>query len=450
MTLGMPSIAGLNTSPRASRKVISDYIDSPDSGSAAAHKPFTSALDAPSLRPTPRPRRRRGSDGDSPRSRDSSNLHARFSSMDSPCDPHPLRRSSTTTKTPRYDTASTRPRLSRILSPSTPTLARPPSNPPSPDQTGSHRTVLAHEVSPNDTLAGVALKYGISVTELRRANQLWASDSIHLRQVLYVPLDKAHHADLDTVASLLAQRTDNEDIAAPPSHLDLRTADPAPIVQRIPSTSLSFFPPPLSRPSTPPLPGGAPFPPTTPFHSHSQSPGTTSSTPSKGPNLASSLGANALSSLFSILPINASTRDEIMSRLSIDSVSNSTTGTASDEAEHELTAVPTAHKSRTNASVSNSAPLTTNLQRKRKGPKRTWLSESTGCDGHREQYPPRDRDVEQITRASSPIHTTQMQPAAAMKLPEYMTRSPSKAPPPPNDPHNSTWRPSDSDHRRIR
>lgn len=148
MTLGIPSIARLSTSPRASRKVISDidYIDSPDSGSAAAHKPFTSALNAPSPSLRPTPRRRRGSDGDSPRSRDSSNLHARFSSMGSPSDLHPLRRSSTITRTPRSDTASTRPRLSRILSPSTPTLARPPSNPPSPDQTESHRTVLAHEV----------------------------------------------------------------------------------------------------------------------------------------------------------------------------------------------------------------------------------------------------------------------------------------------------------------
>ncbi|KAI0272256.1 hypothetical protein BGY98DRAFT_159465 [Russula aff. rugulosa BPL654] len=93
------------------------------------------------------------------------------------------------------ETGNTRPRLSRVLSPSTPVLAklRPSPSvadfPALPDKAAaeSHRAVLAHEISPNDTLAGVALKYGISVTELRRANQLWASDSIHLRQVLYVP-----------------------------------------------------------------------------------------------------------------------------------------------------------------------------------------------------------------------------------------------------------------------
>lgn len=43
-------------------------------------------------------------------------------------------------------------------------------------------------MSAADSFAGVALRYGISVSDLRRVNQLWTSDSIHLRKVLYIPI----------------------------------------------------------------------------------------------------------------------------------------------------------------------------------------------------------------------------------------------------------------------
>lgn len=265
---------------------------------------------------------------------------------------------------------------------------------------------------------------------------------------------------------MLAQRADNEDIvptAAPGPHLNLdpRTSDSSSFIRRIPSASLSFFPPPSStRPSTPP-PAGPPFASvsssTSPFHSRSHSPATVGThSRGGGPNLSSGLRAtNALSSLFSILPINASTRDEIMSRLSVDSVSNSTTGTASDEAEHELTAVPTTPKPRRAGAqpTTLSAPLAVRAQRK-KSPAHTWLSESSSepYSGYGEPDP---RDVEQIALASSPIHTMQMQPAPTMQLPESMTRSPPKGcpsspPPPPNDPHSNVWRASGGDHRRTR
>ena len=252
---------------------------------------------------------------------------------------------------------------------------------------------------------------------------------------------------------MLAQtRADSEDsvLDAAPHHLDPRTSDSSPFVRRIPSTSLSFFPPPSMRSSTSP-PAGAPFASlssTTPSYSRSQSPAATISAHSRGPSQSSNLRANAISSLFSILPINASTRDEIMSRLSIDSVSNSTTGTASDEDEHELTAVTTTPKLRADEPESISAPLAVNSRRRKAT--HTWLSESSEANGYGEPHP---RDVEQIALASSPIHTMQMQPAPTMQLPESMTRSPPKAPPPPppNDPHGDAWRASGGgDHRRTR
>jgi len=148
----MPPRVSLDTSPRASRKAISE-IHQTGGERPTADNSFTSALDVPPLR-RPAALRRRGSDGDSPRYRDSSSHRGEYPSMDnSPTEPHPLRRaSSTTVRTARYETTgSTRPRLSRILSPSTPVLARPPSPgdfPALPDRAAaeSHRTVLAHEV----------------------------------------------------------------------------------------------------------------------------------------------------------------------------------------------------------------------------------------------------------------------------------------------------------------
>lgn len=416
----MPSLDGFYSPPRASGKPNS-YIDPTDhdihhaqrGGPTAADNSFTSALDDFSpLRPTAL--RRRGSDGGSSaswgnplRSRTTDNT-----------DPHPLRRSSTT-KTARHDMGSTRPRLSRALTPNTPVLAHP--NPPA-DKADSHRTVLVHEVSPGDSLAGVALKYGISVAELRRANQLWASDSIHLRQVLYIPLDKARHASLETVASLLAQRADGEEdaAAARADHADPRSSNlnRTSAVRRIPTRSFSFFPPPSSSSSAlagglHPRPSHVPPPPPPPA-------ATTASTLSRGPTLTSTLRATALSSLFSALPLNASTRDEILSRLSIDGVSNATTGTAaSDEAEHELTAVPTTPKRKP---LRTDDATLTNSRRKSRA-RHAWLSESR--NGQEPSYA--TRDVEQIALASSPIHTTQMQPAAVMQLPGSVMRSSSSS-----------------------
>lgn len=48
--------------------------------------------------------------------------------------------------------------------------------------------VFEHIILPTDSLAGVALKYGITVAQLRKCNKMWASDTIHLRKVLYIPV----------------------------------------------------------------------------------------------------------------------------------------------------------------------------------------------------------------------------------------------------------------------
>lgn len=44
------------------------------------------------------------------------------------------------------------------------------------------------QVGPNDSFAGLALRYGVSIAAIRRANQLWPSDPIHLRIEILIPL----------------------------------------------------------------------------------------------------------------------------------------------------------------------------------------------------------------------------------------------------------------------
>ena len=145
---GMPPRVSLDTSSRASRKVISK-LNQTEGEPAPADNTFTSALDVPPRRPTAL--RRRGSDGDSSRYRDSSRHDDKYPSM---ANTHPLRRASTTARTARHETGNTRPRLSRVLSPSTPVLAKspPPADFPAlPDKAEFHRTVLAHEVRSDAT-----------------------------------------------------------------------------------------------------------------------------------------------------------------------------------------------------------------------------------------------------------------------------------------------------------
>lgn len=114
-------------------------------GTTAADNSFTSALDSSSpLRPAAL--RRRGSDGSSSASRGKSmsSYHARSRTMGNTSDLHPLRRSSSsTTRSVRHDTGSTRPRLSRALTPSSPNLSRPN---PTTDKAEGHRAVVVHEV----------------------------------------------------------------------------------------------------------------------------------------------------------------------------------------------------------------------------------------------------------------------------------------------------------------
>ncbi|CAO3572026.1 unnamed protein product [Mortierella alpina] len=52
------------------------------------------------------------------------------------------------------------------------------------------KRVIIHQVCITDTLAGIALYYGIQITVLKKCNKLWTNDSIHTRKYLYIPFEE--------------------------------------------------------------------------------------------------------------------------------------------------------------------------------------------------------------------------------------------------------------------
>lgn len=210
----------------------------------------------------------------------------------------------------------------------------------------------------NDSLAGVALKYGVSLPDLRRWNQLWPSDPIHLRKALYIPLDKARHGNQFRIifadaheravesepASIPSGGTAiPEDGHAPPED----TREPLTVV-RVPVTQLSFFPPPSTPPSARRTAGLAESQsyhthsslvrPTLLPHSLSSSTNlttTTSSTSVPYTSLGFSFGDRIQNRSLGALWTSA--RATFVERLSLDS-SSATTSTQSEDADwaHEL------------------------------------------------------------------------------------------------------------------
>ena len=188
---------------------------------------------------------------------------------------------------------------------------------------------VSPQVNSKDSLPGVSLKYGISMADLRRANHLWSSDSIHFRKVLYIPLEKASRtsqsqtdhtpiaitpsgdstSSMESTDSSVAHDTDKESL---PTDRLVGT------IRRIPVSRLSFFPPPsfkdtVSQSAQPPYARVPPAPNKPSYHNRFAS-------------------SPSLTSILTALPISTSTRDTIMARLSFDSVSSSYSDR--DEAEY--------------------------------------------------------------------------------------------------------------------
>lgn len=53
------------------------------------------------------------------------------------------------------------------------------------------RECLTHTVSSSETLAGIALKYDLTIEEIRRYNSLWQNDNVWPGQKLKIPVSVA-------------------------------------------------------------------------------------------------------------------------------------------------------------------------------------------------------------------------------------------------------------------
>lgn len=295
---------------------------------------------------------------------------------------------------------------------------------------------------PKDSLAGVALKYGIPLADLRRANQLWPSDPIHLRKVLYIPIDQARHAKLAFLDAAASEQVDllhpeeelsSSSVVVDPSPASSRPPPRAPpssslyTLRRVPNSSLSFFPPSHSshtmhspRDRIPPTPSSILD--TDYFSPISVTPPVLESTRNRLLSATSTL-APKLAPLFSALPFSASTRDEIISRLSFDSSSNSTS--VSDEQDVELSSVQTSRRATsgsTSPTPSSHTLTSTSPNRNRLRPK-----SSTGDTSRRRSKKDRagPEEEEELIPLSSPtmVRTVQMEPSPAMQLPPRISRS---------------------------
>ncbi|KAL1925800.1 uncharacterized protein VTP21DRAFT_683 [Calcarisporiella thermophila] len=148
-----------------------------------------------------------------------------------------------------------------------------------PDTGEGLRRVIVHRVEPDDTLAGVALSYGVEIAMLKRMNKLWANDSIHMRKYIYIPIEDLLHdknsfvrGDSITFARRMRHnmtpsrtvssdsavirpvsdrpspwRQNNNSIPSPSSSPCHRSALTEAEIQTLPASQLSFFPPPRRK-----------------------------------------------------------------------------------------------------------------------------------------------------------------------------------------------------------
>jgi hypothetical protein len=151
------------------------------------------------------------------------------------------------------------------------------------------------------------------MADLRKANQMWPSDSIHLRKSLNIPVGKASKLrQLNADAPMEAQRTGSSSSTA--------SLEALPDVRRIPASHLSFFP------------QGTPSDADT-VVTDTRRPRISGQSNFGGSGLSSISPSPNSSSIFSTLPrAFPIAKDAIMSRLSLDSG-----GTPpKEEQEHEM------------------------------------------------------------------------------------------------------------------
>lgn len=250
------------------------------------------------------------------------------------------------------------------------------------------------------------MKYGITLAELRKANHLWSSDSIHLRKVLYIPLDSSSYSsrvkpliDLDEPTP-----TSSSDLYHDKSHTST--------IRRIPASQLSFFPPP-AKPSAPPnVNSSDPF-----DNRYSYTPPLPSSKRSVSGSGSGSPAqhSRALTTILTAFPIAASTRDTIIARLSFDSERPPMSEGQGHELDEVRTSSLTARPSPWSSSFQDEIGRRTSpssIRPRLSSPKFAPRSVSPTPVDHRKSWTHTD-----VTESHTPIRTVQLEPSPAMTVP---------------------------------
>ncbi|GAB6031870.1 hypothetical protein CHUAL_010266 [Chamberlinius hualienensis] len=60
------------------------------------------------------------------------------------------------------------------------------------NSTKKQELLVKHVVTPGETLQGIALKYGVTMEQIRRVNKIWANDSLFLRETLHIPIPSSN------------------------------------------------------------------------------------------------------------------------------------------------------------------------------------------------------------------------------------------------------------------
>ena len=79
--------------------------------------------------------------------------------------------------------------------------------------------VYLHHVAPEDTLAGITIRYSCQANVLRRANRMWPNDTVQVRKVLVLPVDacgvKGRPISSDQADLLIDPDKDESDLPTP-------------------------------------------------------------------------------------------------------------------------------------------------------------------------------------------------------------------------------------------
>ncbi|KAM9989963.1 hypothetical protein ACTFIY_005997 [Dictyostelium cf. discoideum] len=61
--------------------------------------------------------------------------------------------------------------------------------PPQIKNSGEKSKYLVHQLTPKDTLQGLALKYNVKVNDIKRLNNMWTQDSLFIKKTILIPIE---------------------------------------------------------------------------------------------------------------------------------------------------------------------------------------------------------------------------------------------------------------------